>query len=491
MRHILLFIALISSTFATETNLDIEKFKATHANIAKKQLAVTVDYFQQLCEWGLTLRHDTIATGMTLVKKKENGEVLTGADLEKIQKGVKEHLSFRELMMELIQSTRSALEDDCPGCNFGSTEQLRQKKYLMGIAGAVLLYDNFALGVSIFSDNGELRRLINQGDSGFKIEEDKLKEVMKSYYSVRKRYSMRKALKWYNSNSKNFAKLAKNDQEIGYFIGIIDGSPSVEKIQDGYIARDVAGYFDLFRIRGGDKVASTTNEITNNVSKLFGNSIGIVQTRDGLLKHNREVLKSTLDELKPLDVLLEKTPFRLTDKLIPGYFGHVAIWVGTEQELRDAGLWEHEVIKPYQKDIRKGCCVLEALRDGVQIRQLSHFMDIDDMAILRCNALDKSEKKETTIRCFRQIGKEYDFNFDVETIDKIVCSELVYQTFTSLKWPTEKVLGRMTISPDNVANKAYLKDGFDLVSLYINGKEIPQNKAVKTFEKCLESVQED
>ena len=50
-----------------------------------------------------------------------------------------------------------------------------------------------------------------------------------------------------------------------------------------------------------------------------------------------------------------------------------------------------------------------------------------------------------------QHGKTYDFNFDVETTDKLVCSELLYQTYGDVIWPTERYLGRYTISPDNVA----------------------------------------
>ena len=34
-----------------------------------------------------------------------------------------------------------------------------------------------------------------------------------------------------------------------------------------------------------------------------------------------------------LDILFEKTPFRLTDKLIPDHCGHVAIWTGTQADL--------------------------------------------------------------------------------------------------------------------------------------------------------------
>ena len=44
--------------------------------------------------------------------------------------------------------------------------------------------------------------------------------------------------------------------------------------------------------------------------------------------------------LRPLDILLEKTPFRRTDMFIPGHFGHVAIRTGAEAELRAIGAWD-------------------------------------------------------------------------------------------------------------------------------------------------------
>ena len=55
---------------------------------------------------------------------------------------------------------------------------------------------------------------------------------------------------------------------------------------------------------------------------------------------------------------------------------------------------------------------------------------------------------------FAQVGKTYDFNFDVETTDKLVCSELLYQSFGDVNWPTEPYIGRTTISPDNVVSLA-------------------------------------
>ena len=78
----------------------------------------------------------------------------------------------------------------------------------------------------------------------------------------------------------------------------------------------------------------------------------------------------------------------------------------------------------------------------------------------------------------RQLGKEYDFNYNVETTDKIVCSQLVYLAYTDIKWPTDKLIGRYTISPDNIALKVFDKDQLELVMLYHDGKHINQEPAV-------------
>lgn len=190
-------------------------------------------------------------------------------------------------------------------------------------------------------------------------------------------------------------------------------------------------------------------------SKVFGNSLGLVAFREGLLKNlPLDEKREIVSQLKPLDIMLEKTPFRLTDQFIPGYYGHVAIWVGDESDLRALDLWDHPTIKKYQKEILAGKRIIEALRPGVQINSLDHFLNIDDLLVLRDNHLTDDQRREFVIRAFEQIGKEYDFNFDVETDSKIVCSEIVYVVFHDIDWPTKKSLGRYTISPDNVASKA-------------------------------------
>ena len=86
---------------------------------------------------------------------------------------------------------------------------------------------------------------------------------------------------------------------------------------------------------------------------------------------------------------------------------------------------------------------------------------------------------------FRQLGKKYDFNFDVDTTDKIVCSELAYISFPSVDWPTEKTLGRHSISPDNVAQLAWNNVPLKLVMFYHDGKLVDETIQLAKMQKLM------
>jgi uncharacterized protein YycO len=203
-----------------------------------------------------------------------------------------------------------------------------------------------------------------------------------------------------------------------------------------------------------------------------------VEFRKGRLWNDASVAARVKATLRPGDILLEKTPFRLTDTFIPGHWGHVAVWIGTEAELKELGLWDDPVVRPHQEAIRAGRSVVEALRPGVQLNTVEHFLNVDDLAVLQRNpALDTATLRHQIRLALRQIGKEYDFNFDVETTDKIVCSGLVYVVCTDLEWPTDKALGRYTISPDNVARRALDGGPLRLALFYHEGAPVEERSA--------------
>jgi len=116
-------------------------------------------------------------------------------------------------------------------------------------------------------------------------------------------------------------------------------------------------------------------------------------------------------------------------------------------------------------------------------------MNIDDFAILRPifnESVNNTSTKEALLMAFRQVGKKYDFNFDVNTTDKIVCSELAYVSFPTIDWPTEKTLGRYNISPDNVAKLAWNKVPLELVLFYHDGKLVNEKEQLSKMKELMQ-----
>lgn len=129
------------------------------------------------------------------------------------------------------------------------------------------------------------------------------------------------------------------------------------------------------------------------------------------------------------------------------------------------------MVRKYEKELKSGRSVVEALRSGVQMNSLEHFLNIDDLVVLRPGNLSLAERRDFLIQALKQVGKEYDFNFNVETDEDIVCSELAYVVFKNIEWPTQKSWGRFTISPDHIAKKA-LDGAFSVKLIYHDGRKV-------------------
>ena len=371
------------------------------------------------------------------------------------------------------------------------TELERTKAVMLSTACALILYDNYLLGVVLLEQDTRIRRLANASDKGFDVSPNQLHKITKSANSSKNQKRIIKGIEFVERREKLFAN--ESDKDYLFLLDLINSSPSRD-----YLKRiDYTGYFSkkirLSQIFISDLMAGIGNNSLNGLSKFFGNTTGLVETRKGKMYKDLDLKQEILKELQPLDILLEKTPFRLTDKFIPGYFGHVAIWVGNGFELDSIGVWDHEVIQKYHADVapnddlksENGKIIIEALRDGVKLSTLDDFLNVDDFVILRPvfqDSLSYEQKKESLLLAFRQIGKEYDFNFDINTTDKIVCSELAYICYPKINWTTEKVVGRHTISPDNVASLVWESNQMELVSFYHNGvksEEKGQEKLLK------------
>ena len=475
--------------------------------------------YQPQIEYALVWRVRAVRTYSSLSEKS----VLKASDINYLNYAANRYKDLRETLLEGIarfapltnENVELIINDSSPSI-FHQKKKIRQlfggkskeiiqinpndesgqsviKKVKLGLTFALLLYDNYLVAVAPFEEHNKLRYIINE--SGIDPEvEGYLRVVSESYTDRKKMQRLIKAIEfiskieqWESDHPKS--DLVQSDPDNQYLNMMIYGSPSYAEIRKNSSLETKSMFsinrINIFKNKIEDNIRLISSDATNQVSKMFGNAAGIIVARRGKLDElPKEKQSEIIANLQPLDILLEKAPFRLTDYLIPGYWSHVALWSGTEEELSKLGVWDelpaiyneaketyHYSGPDFQDAIRNGHMVIEALRPGVQINTLQHFLNIDDLGVIRYNDLTLENKRSYLLNAFAQIGKSYDFNFDVESKNEIVCSELIYVSFDDLDWNTTKTVGRYTISPDNVAqNLAY--DSFDAIILYLDGVEV-------------------
>lgn len=457
--------------------------KSHHAGSEKSvnaQLDDEISRFQLLVEQALTYRAETIKTANNLKQKIEDQQPLSGADLDYMNQGVLAHLALRKQLFDVAFAHECWVSVSPKQLSpWHIDERAQLKGVMLSMAAALTLYDNYLLAISIYEQDTKLRRFLDKSDKGYHIEPEQLLKVTESYNSITNRARVRSAMRWYEARVNKY-KFTETDDTFAYYLQIlINQSPSYDMTRQYSPLYVLGNHIELFSNVSTDVLDSLAQEGMNLFSAVFGNTIGLVATRKGKLYDKPQVKMKLIRQLRAGDILLEKTPFRLTDSFIPGHWGHAAIWVGNEAELRHLGIWDHPVLRPYQESIRRGKRIVEALRSGVQLSSLDHFLNVDDVAVLRDETLTDEARVQHIILALRQIGKAYDFNFDVETTDRIVCSELVYVVFTDITWPTGKTLGRYTISPDNVAQKALNGGPLKLISLYHDGQAVEKQPLIR------------
>lgn len=499
--HFFLFCCADASGFA-------EGNRTTNALLSNAEITFQKDLarLQLLIEESLVWRIEARDMYAEFEEKIDKRLPLSHAEIELIHSGSNYYLEIREQILAYAHKHKEYVANNhqvqfAPGKGTRTTKEedlyygyivkhmidpedqagrLMLNQIKLSLAASLVLYDNYLVAVYPYQENCKLRNLINFDNVEVT---QKLNSLTLNYLSLDYRTMVQKAIEIFEKDLRWRDKRQKEGSwEDGYLDILISGSLSYEDISSySFLGSSFELGESVTRIFF-DNLSQFRQASLSVVSRLFGNTMGLVEMREGKLKKlSKKELLEIEAQLEPLDILLEKTPFRLTDKFIPGYYGHVAVWVGGPEDWQKEGLdvEDNQVVQKHLARVKNNRKVVEALRQGVQINTLSNFMNIDDLVILRHTDLSLEKKKEYLIRAFAQVGKKYDFNFDVETDKRIVCSELAYVIFHDLDWQTEKAMGRFTISPDNVAQMALEKGPLKVVELYHDGTRVHDNKEKK------------
>jgi hypothetical protein len=219
-----------------------------------------------------------------------------------------------------------------------------------------------------------------------------------------------------------------------------------------------------------DVAVKGTDSLISGSAKIWGFLSDNLKWRNGWLNGDKSVLEILKHRLKPLDLIFEKRKYTLSNYTIPGHWGHVAVWLGTKEELIESGVWDKNYFAPFRAAVESGKNIIEIRKKGMQFVSLESFTNLDEIAVTRMrNAQTDSEEILNNIN--DEMDATYDFSFNAQTPDKLTCSEMVAYGYGDIHWPAMKTLLQVSLRPDDIGVLSLYKDSPEEFVLYIKGDE--------------------
>ncbi|MES2437114.1 MAG: YiiX/YebB-like N1pC/P60 family cysteine hydrolase [Patescibacteria group bacterium] len=314
-----------------------------------------------------------------------------------------------------------------------------------------------------------------------------------------------------------------------FYISLLNLTLSEKNLNEGYIvlteeaeksyAYLLSNIFNTTVKAAKEQRYSLEKELSNlwfpvqkNVANMMGDSY--LSSR-----HEKFITLEQIAELKkemqPGDIMVQRRNWYASNVGIPGFWAHAALYVGTLEDMNAhfADLFpmgeyqnveqllaqEHPKLLKQLKEVDKDnfkYSVIEGKSPGIILQSLEQSARADYLGVLRPR-LSKKDTFDSVMRAFENYGKPYDYNFDFETRDELVCSELVYDAYQpigtkkGLHFELRMTSGRKIISPTDMVKKYSAERGTENRELdfvyFIDGNEELEKAFVKTEEEFAQS----
>ena len=193
------------------------------------------------------------------------------------------------------------------------------KGSMLALSAGLMLYDSYQAVVAVVNEDDRIRRFLNQSDIGYGIQEDQLSAITDDFLSMANLSNIKNNITFYEQRRAAIPLDTVSDDNFAYLDLLIHGTRSYDILRKLSLDDKIARRFGTHTHSISDGLNALNRSAVNGVSELFGNAVGAVEERKGKMYQDKMAEHLILSQLQAGDILLEKTPFRLTDKSIPGY----------------------------------------------------------------------------------------------------------------------------------------------------------------------------
>ncbi|MBT3982481.1 MAG: hypothetical protein HOE90_14070 [Bacteriovoracaceae bacterium] len=347
-----------------------------------------------------------------------------------------------------------------PTQDFASDDErdkiLNEAMYISGSAGLTMFTNAYRL-ITFFATRDYTWEKLNSENKSFNIPAGEFDKALNLITGERKLEELVSGLSWYQDNIDQFP-----------FERSFYGSHDFYQI-NRRVNKYAQGIQKLYyltsdgEVKTNDQVAKIFQEITKKrkIQKMIGNPIYKIKKTLSLLGGNTQIVKSptfgeiSVDQLAPDlemgDIILTRSTGYISNIALPGFWTHGALYLGSAKDLIYENIIDVKSIHKMFKNTEEGSVfrslssplILEAVGEGVSFTSFETLLSHSNyILVIRVKGVSSENKMNAIKKAFGYLGTPYDFNFNFETSNLIVCTELIYQAYGGhIKWKMSTVPG--------------------------------------------------
>lgn len=342
--------------------------------------------------------------------------------------------------------------------------------FVVGYTSMVTLVDTARFLYDQFEDWPLGKKKLNQSLPSFGIPAGVYDTIQESLVNIMNIERMRGAHAFYGKIKPNLSKLTSEHHWLKPLIKIIESYDESDNMSFSEIA--AKSFFAQTRFIA--KLAESPLEYAvYSIQESVSRAISLLKTRPHSPHIPEEIQKELEELMKSGDVFITRKEFAMTNYFLPGYWPHAVLYLGNEEEMKAMKIPHHPRIKSRWEDFKSmdtknNKRVLEALKDGVHIRSMESPYFNDNLCIIRPK-LTSEEIAKAFKRGIQHEGKSYDFDFDFNRSDRLVCTEVVYRTYDGIgeiDFKLSERAMRKNLSAEDLLNLALKSMYFELIAVY-------------------------
>lgn len=379
----------------------------------------------------------------------------------------REDESLRAWFARYLTTRVSLLEtiDDLAPIALGTDEacddNVRRRAFLAAYTAACMLVRTARFLVDEIAVSGVVRRKLDEADPLHRVPRKQYTSVFRSLTSPLNAWRLLEATRFADVNRPALEALA-DDPDMGPVLEVLrQVEPAVRVAPRRYLRARLVYRWHAMRRRQASAVERSLFMLLEG----SGRMIAEVRPKWHQPRADASAQQALGALLRPGDVIVTRHEHALSNLFLPGYWPHVALYVGFET---DRAALEIAVEEQCARRWCGGHCILEARKDGVLFRVLNDTLAVDAVAVIR-PMLDRAAIAEALARAIRQEGKLYNFDFDFSRSDRLVCTEVVYRAYDGIgpmQISLRERAGRYTLSAEDLLDLALAGRGFTPVAVF-------------------------